>query len=132
MEKVEISRVFKCKPQVIYDNWLSSKGHSEIIGANANISDQEGDEFNMWDEYITGKNVKLVPYSQINQLWRTSEFNSDDPDSILSITLREVQEGCEFNMVHTHIPKGQTQYLNGWLDNYLIPMAELFGVIKRG
>ena len=71
---------------------------------------------------------RTLSYSKqkIVQSWRTSEFSQDDEDSILTIQLKEVREGTELLLTHKNIPKGQTQYKQGWIDHYFVPMKEFF------
>lgn len=126
-ESVHFSWAFPVSAQKIYQMWLDSKGHSEMTGGEAECSSMEGDSFTAWDGYITGKNVELQPNRLIVQTWRTSEFSENDEDSLVSIELIETSEGStEFNLHHTNIPQGQTQYNHGWIDFYFIPMTEYF------
>ncbi len=74
-----------------------------------------------------GKTISLIPNEEIVQSWRTSEFAPSDEDSQLTIRLRTVEGGCELTLIQTNIPEGQTQYEQGWVDNYFDPMHELFG-----
>jgi len=97
-----------------------------MTGGQAECSNKEGGEFTAWDGYITGKNIELIPYRKIVQLWRTIEFKDLDEDSELTIELLKTEEGCELVLTHKNIPDGQPDYLEGWIDNYLIPMKEYF------
>lgn len=126
-ESVELTRTFKANAKTIYEAWLNSERHAEMINGSASTGNQEGDQFSMWDGYISGSNLKLTTNSEIQQNWRTTEFNVEDEDSLLTIQLKDIEGGCEFKLIHTHIPEGQTQYYNGWIDNYLEPMATYFG-----
>ena len=108
-QKPNRSAHFKAKPEVIYQAWLSSQGHSQMTGAEAKCSNKVGGKFTAWDGYISGKNIQLNENKLIVQTWRTSEFSDTDEDSELSISFTETKEGCELNLVHTNIPQGQTQ-----------------------
>jgi uncharacterized protein YndB with AHSA1/START domain len=44
-----------------------------MTAGEANISDAVGAEFSAWDEYITGRNLELVPGERIVQAWRTDK-----------------------------------------------------------
>ena len=58
---------------------------------------------------------------------RSTEFEDTDPDSKVSLTLKEVSEGCELTLVHTEIPEGQVErYKNGWIEHYFKPMHQYF------
>ncbi len=119
-------------PQEVYDAFLSSKGHSEMTGGSAKMSDKVGASFSAWDGYITGKNMELVPGKKIVQTWHTSEFPDDAEDSVLKIELsatktKDGKSGTQLKMTHSKIPAGQeTSYGPGWKENYWEPMKAYF------
>ncbi|MEM7036804.1 MAG: SRPBCC domain-containing protein [Bacteroidota bacterium] len=128
-ESLELTATFKATPQAIYDAWLDSAGHEAMTGGGATCSQEVGAAHTAWDGYITGENLALTPHSEIVQTWRTSEFASDDEDSKLIVRLEAVEGGCAVTLIHTHIPEGQTQYVQGWEDHYFAPMREHFGTL---
>lgn len=125
-EKIELTTIISATPEAIYNAWLSSDGHSEMTGGEAECNDIKGDPYSAWDGYITGSNIKLTPHSEIEQTWRTSEFSDDDEDSHLIVRLSQKDQGTEVKLIHTNIPEGQTQYENGWKEHYFAPMREYF------
>jgi len=125
-ESVELKETFQVKPSVIYKAWLNSESHTDMTGGEAVCSDENGASFTAWDEYICGSNKSLIPNEEIVQNWRTVEFEDEDDDSELTIRLKEVDGGCELTLIHSNIPEGQTQYQEGWVDNYMAPMREYF------
>lgn len=125
-EKIELSAIINATPETIYKAWLSSEAHSAMTGGDATCSSREGDSHSAWDGYITGTNVKLTPFKEIQQTWRTTEFSEDDEDSNLIIQLSEHEQGTELKLIHTNIPEGQTQYENGWKEHYFEPMSRYF------
>ncbi len=126
-ESIELIDTFNVKPEVIYNAWLNSEKHSQMTGGEAVCSHEIGARFSAWDGYIQGQNKVLIPNTKIVQTWRTSEFSDTDEDSLLTIHLKELNGSTELKLVHTHIPEGQTQYKNGWLEHYFEPMHQLFG-----
>lgn len=125
-ESFTISDILPASKEVIYSAWLDSDKHTEMTGGEATCSDQVGGDFSAWDGYITGKNVALLKNEEIVQTWRTTEFAENDEDSLLTIKLKEVDGGTEITLVHTNIPEGQTQYKQGWIDHYFVPMKAYF------
>lgn len=97
-----------------------------MTGGEAVCSNEEGKEFSAWDGYISGSNTSLTPYSEIVQSWRTTEFPTAAEDSHLVVRFKEVNDACEVTLIHTNIPEGQTQYLQGWKDHYFDPMRAYF------
>lgn len=126
MVTFELKKIFKVKPEEIYNAWLDSKLHSEMTGGEANCSKKEGDVFSAWDGYIFGKNKKLTLNKEIIQSWRTTEFNDSDKDSELIIKLKAVSEGTELTLIHNKIPEGQSNYEKGWEEHYFEPMDLYF------
>ena len=127
MESCELKTVLAGSPKMIYEHWLSSEGHSAMTGGSAEASPEVGAAFNAWDGYIWGKNLELEEDRRIVQSWRTTEFADEDEDSRLEVVLEPTGDGCQITIRHSHIPEGQTQYEQGWVDHYLEPMKSYFG-----
>lgn len=125
-ESFELKEIISAMPNRIYEAWLDSQLHEEMTGGPASASNEVGAEFSAWDDYITGKNIELVPDSKIVQSWRTTEFQDHDEDSIITIEFKDVSEGTEITLTHTNLPAGQTQYKKGWVDHYFAPMKDFF------
>jgi uncharacterized protein YndB with AHSA1/START domain len=118
--------------QDIYDAWLDSAGHSEMTGGEASMSDQIGTEVSAADGYISGRNLELVPGERIVQSWRTTEFTDDHEDSIITVTLEEVDGETLLTLIHSNVPDGQTSYQRGgWQEHYFEPMIEYFTALNR-
>ena len=122
----ELKTIFSVQASVIYDAWLNSEQHSSMTGGEAHCSDQGGGEFSAWDGYISGRNNSLKPNEEIIQEWRTTEFAANDEDSLVKITLKEIEGGCELTLNHSNIPVGEADYEQGWKDHYFAPMKEYF------
>ncbi|HLW89921.1 MAG TPA: SRPBCC domain-containing protein [Roseiarcus sp.] len=119
-------------PEVIYETWLDSKGHSAMTGGEAKMSKKVGADVSAWDGYITGKNIELVKGRRIVQSWRTSEFSEADPDSIITVTLAPTKTGSRLTLHHAKVPDGQTSYeKGGWQDSYFTPMKNYFAKKKK-
>ena len=126
-ESFVLKETFEAEPSIIYNAWLDSDLHRKMTGGEAHCSKVVGDSHAAWDEYIMGKNVGLIENQKIVQTWRTTEFEEKDEDSILTIELVEISEGkTELTLTHTNIPIGQTQYEQGWIENYFNPMKCFF------
>jgi hypothetical protein len=57
------------------------------LSSPATTSAGQGTEFEAWDGYITGKNLRLVRGKPIVQEWKTTEEPEGHPFSRLEITL---------------------------------------------
>ena len=125
-----VSEVFPATPRAVYDAWLDGKRHAQMTGGAATGSAKAGTAFTAWDGYVRGRNLELDPGKRIVQSWRTSEFADDDPDSMITLTLKPVAGGTKLTLLHTRIPDGQTGYKKGWLDYYFAPMKDYFAKTK--
>ncbi len=125
-ENIKVSDMVPAPPERVYTAWLDSKEHARMTSA---IATDEGDgRFSAWDGYITGRTVSCVPHSKIVQAWRTTEFPSDLPDSVLTILFEKAAGGTKVTLVHEELPEGQGEaYALGWDEHYFAPMKAFFG-----
>ena len=124
-----VTDVVAASPRQIYDAWLDSKGHAQITGGQpAQISDQPGAAFTVWNGYITGRNMVLEPARRIVQAWRTTKFTKEDADSQIEVPLEPVAGGTKVTVNHTNVPDGHTSYRDGgWQRSYFDTMKKHFG-----
>jgi len=115
-------------PRDVYEAWLDSIAHSAMTGGEANMSAEVGAEVSAWDGYITGRNLELISGERIVQSWRTSEFDAEDEDSIVTIVLQDIDDGTLLTLQHSNVPDAHRSYEEGgWQSNYFEPMQEYFG-----
>lgn len=130
--KLEIILSASCAD--IYNSWLEGSSHSKLIGgASADIKEEIGSTFTIYDGYITGKILELEKNKRIVQLWRTNEFAENSPDSKLEILLEDNPGGgTKFTLLHWELPEGDKEkYKKGWEDFYLVPMKKYFEEIAN-
>lgn len=126
--RYKLTDVIPATPREIYDTWLDSRGHRAMTGAKAKQSAKVGAAVTAWGEYISGKNLELVPAKRIVQSWRTTQFAGDHKDSKITVTLKPVKDGTRMTLVHSGVPDGQTSYeKGGWQTHYFEPMKAYFG-----
>jgi activator of HSP90 ATPase len=121
-----ITTTINAKAEAIYNAWLNSEQHSQMTGGEAIVSDKVGGTFSAWDGYIEGKNIELIPFNKIVQLWRTAEFKENEIDSTIELTLEETNGSTLITLVHSNLSEAGEQYIEGWKDNYFTPMAMYF------
>ena len=121
----ELKEIFNIKPSIIYNAWLYSEEHSKMTGGEACCGDKIGDKFSAWDGYIQGKNLKLISNQEIGSSWSGGSIGGYE-DSKLIIRFKEIESGTALTLIHSNIPEGQTQYKQGWIDHYFIPMKQYF------
>lgn len=127
MESFTLTTILPASAEEIYNAWLSSAGHSQMTGSQAEVQGGSGGAFTAWDGYIWGRTLELEANRVIVQAWRTSEFPEGSPDSRVEILLEEDLNGTKITLTHTNIPDGQGEnYKQGWDDFYFTPMRAYF------
>ncbi len=120
----------KATAKQIYKSWLSTQRHSKMTGGAAFVSDKVGETFTAWDNYISGKNIELEPYSKIVQSWRSTNFENDEPDSQIEVSLSEQDGETILTLKHTNVPDSGEHYKEGWEKHYFAPMKLYFESIN--
>ena len=115
--------VFKnTKAKDLYDLYMDAKKHSEATMAPAKITAKEGSRFSAHEDYIGGKNLRLVKNKLIVQTWRASNWKNEDPDSIFIISLEAKGNDTVLHAIHANLPDEHADSINkGWHDYYWKP-----------
>ncbi|MEO6190285.1 MAG: SRPBCC domain-containing protein [Saprospiraceae bacterium] len=123
----KLSISLKASATKVYKTWLNSKGHTDMTGSKADINDQLGSKFTAWDGYIHGENLELETNKRIVQTWRTSEFKTNQEDSLLEIEFIEIDKNsCKIILQHSNLEDKDSNYIKGWKDHYFEPMKKYF------
>jgi uncharacterized protein YndB with AHSA1/START domain len=116
------SVTFRAAPHAVYEALMDSKKHAAFSGGKASISRVVGGKIMAYDNYITGKNVELVPDKKIVQDWRAVDW-PEDFLSRVTFKFTAVQGGTHLDFTHSHVPDGtEEEFKQGWIDNYWEPM----------
>jgi len=119
-------------PEAVYRAFLSSTEHTAFTGSEAKCSARVGGKFTAWDQYISGKNIRLIKDNMIVQEWKTSEWPEGYEPSILKISLKKEGEGTKVTMVQAQVPASQVdQYHKGWYESYWEPLKKYFRTKAR-
>lgn len=121
-----LTATFNATPLDVYNAWLDSEQHSDMIEGDAKASNKVGGHFTAWADYISGTNLELVSGKFIKQAWRTTEFEDTDEDSILELSFEKSEEGTLLTLKHSKLPSHGEQYINGWKEHYFEPMSNYF------
>jgi activator of HSP90 ATPase len=128
-EGLTVFAEFPISPRRFYEAWLDEKDHAAFTNYPAEIDPREGGEYSVSAGYITGKTLKLEPYTRIVQAWRTTDFAPEDPDSELEILIQPLAYGCQVILNHSNLPDGSADmYEEGWEDYYFAPMQGYFSL----
>ena len=125
--KLEVT-IKNSTPKQIYEIFMDSKKHADLISSGAEISREAGGKFNIYDGYITGKNIKLIENKKIVQEWRgEEECWPQEHFSILTITLEKVSGGTKLILNQEKVPtECADNFEKGWHDFYFNPLKNIF------
>ena len=113
---------FKVSTHDVYEALVDSKKHAAFTGGKASISRKVGGKYSAYDNYITGKNLELVPDKKIIQSWRAVDW-AEGVLSTITFTLTPIPEGTRLEFTHEDVPEGtEEEFIQGWIDNYWEPM----------
>lgn len=110
----------------VYDALMDEKKHADFTGSKAEIDNNIGGKFSVWDGYATGENLSLEPGKLIVQSWRASDW-PDGRISKVTYRLSSKENGCEIEFEHRDVPKEfEKDIENGWEEYYWKPLVEYF------
>lgn len=93
-------------------------------GAPAIMSTEEGSEFSLWNDDISGRNIEFTEGKKIVQEWY---FGDQDDASIVTIKLHPEKDGTSVELRHTNIPdEVYNEMVEGWNENYFGSLREFY------
>jgi activator of HSP90 ATPase len=130
--KFEFTTEIPASAAAIYNAWLDSKEHALMTESESAVASHEvGANYKAHGEYISGKNLELVPNVKIRQSWRSDSFKDTDPDSIVEVLLEEKGSVTQLTLIHSGVPEQESHVEKGWIDYYFEPMKRYFGSKKQ-
>ena len=128
MEELCHEIYFNVSPEVLYDTLMDEKKHAAFTDSEVSMDPKAGGKFSVFDGYITGKNLQLVPGKKIVQSWKAIEDGwPDDHFSQISFTIEPEKKGCRLIFEHTDIPDGlKDRFDEGWKEHYWERLKDYF------
>ena len=109
----------------LFDTYLNAKKHAAVIGGKVSIDVREGKAFRAFDGMLRGRNLVIVPKRLIVQAWRSSSWNKEDLDSILTLKFSDTPDGGRIELVHVNVPEhDRTGVTEGWRKYYWVPWRQ--------
>jgi activator of HSP90 ATPase len=115
-------------PEEIFDIFMDSKKHGEIIGAEVKMGKMTGDEFTLFGGVVKGKNLLIVPKRLTVRAWRGNVWKKDDLDSIEIMVFKKTPSGAQIQLVHTVLPE---QFEERWNELYWKPLKEYLKMHRK-
>jgi activator of HSP90 ATPase len=129
--------VFKASRKRVYEALTEAKQFQKVIQLSAaiqsgmakgntpaEIAAEPGGAFRLFNGFIVGRNLELIPNERIVQAWRVAYWPAGDW-SLVKFVL--VEQGSETKIIfdHTGFPKGDADHLlEGWNGNYWQPLTK--------
>lgn len=127
---IHLEARFEARPECVYELLTDASLFAEATGKDAQIGVGEGAAFSIFDGFITGRVVELVPAKRIVQAWRFSVW---EPGvySLVRFTLEAVAGGTRLKLDHENITSGVSPFFPSWKEHveanwpayYLEPFA---------
>lgn len=93
-------------------------------GEDAEMSEEPGSEFSLWEGSISGKNLEFVKGKKIVQQWY---FGDQAEESIVTIILHPHKDGTSVELIHTNIPDEEyDDFVSGWNHSYFGSLRDFY------
>jgi activator of HSP90 ATPase len=93
-------------------------------GDEAEMSEEPGAEFSLWDGSISGRNIEFEKNKRIVQQWY---FGEQQEPSIVTIKLHAQDKGTSVEVKHTNIPdQDYEDIVDGWDNIYMASLIEFY------
>jgi activator of HSP90 ATPase len=136
-ESIHMEPVFAASRKRVYEALTDAKQFNKVVQLSAavssgmtpgktpaEISREVGGTFSMFDGFIVGRHLELVPDERIVQAWRVSYWKPGE-FSIARFVLVEEGAGTKIVFDHGGFPKGDAEHLAaGWYGNYWEPLKK--------
>lgn len=118
------SVTFDASPHDVYEMLMDSRKHAGFTGGRATISRKVGGRVDVYDGYVVGENIELVPDKKIVQTWKPEE-DCWPPDhfSTVEFVLEPHKGGTRLTFKQTGVPSiCGDRFDIGWREHYWAPM----------
>lgn len=116
--------IISAEPVEIYAALTNEATIRLWTGEVAEMTEEPGSEFSLWDGSIVGKNIEFEPGRKIVQQWY---FGDQVAESIVTILLHPHKQGTSVELRHTNIPdEAFDDIVEGWNDVYFAALDEFY------
>ncbi len=118
--------------ETLYNLYMEAKQHSAVIGGPVKIQNKEGIAFTAYDDYISGKNLQLIPGKLIVQSWWASDWDAQETISTFILLFEQKGKDAIVHMTHANVPDQHYKGIkDGWDDYYWKPWKEFLKKLKE-
>jgi activator of HSP90 ATPase len=127
--------VIDAPAEQVYAVLTNGERFEAATGQPARISDQEGEEFELFGGRIEGRQIELVPGERVVQAWR---FGGNHPEtwdagvySVVRFTLKPEGDATRFVVDHDGIPPEWEEHIaSGYPTFYQDPLAKYLAAYR--
>lgn len=115
-KSIHLEARFDASPEYIYELLTNGTLFGEATGKSAKIGAGEGAAFSIFDGFINGRQVELVPGKRIVQAWRFSVW---EPGvySLARLALEAADGGTRLVLDHENIAEGVSPFYPSWKEH---------------
>lgn len=116
--------ILPAEPEIVYAALTNAATIKLWSGEDAEMSDEPGSEFSLWEGSITGRNIEFEKNKKIVQVW---DFGDQDEESVVTILCHEHAQGTSLEIRHTNIPdEAYSDIKEGWEDVYIAALIDFY------
>lgn len=117
--------IIPAKPEEIYIALTNPVTLRLWTGEAAEMSEEPGSEFSLWEDSIVGRNLEFEKGKKIVQQWYFGE--EEEAPSIVTIKLHPHTKGASVELRHTNIPdEAYEDIVEGWDTVYFASLLDFY------
>lgn len=111
-------------PEIVYKAFTVENTLRLWTGFEADMKEEVGYEFSLWDGDISGINLAFEPNKLIQQEWF---FGEQEEKSIVTFKFHEHKKGTSLELNHTNIPdEDYEDIVEGWNEIFFKDLIDFF------
>ena len=116
--------IIPAEPMMVYAALTNPATLKLWTGDDAEMSEEPGSDFSLWEGSITGKNIEFEKNKKIVQEW---DFGDQEEASVVTILCHEHVQGTSLEIRHTNIPdEAYNDIKDGWENVYLAALVDFY------
>jgi uncharacterized protein YndB with AHSA1/START domain len=117
--------IIPARPEEIYIALTNPITLRLWTGETAEMSEEPGSEFSLWEDSIVGRNLEFEKGKKIVQQWYFGE--EEESPSIVTIKLHPHARGTSVELRHTNIPdEAYEDIVEGWDTVYFASLLDFY------
>ncbi|MFH1210294.1 MAG: SRPBCC family protein [archaeon] len=116
----------RASPHEVFEALMDSRKHSSFTSGKAKISRRKGGKFSVFDGWVEGKNIEVVPDKRIVQYWRGSDWPKGHYSKVTFSFRRMKNALTRLTFTQVGVPESEYKDISkGWKEFYWKPMKSM-------